>query len=47
VTIISPYQFDRRMTDARKYRKMAYLVMLRKVKKWSWIYIRNRIDTEI
>jgi len=32
--------------DARKYRKTPYLVMLKKVEKWSWIYIRNRINTK-
>jgi len=39
---------DHCMTDARKYCRMSYLLMLSKAEseKWSWIHIRNRINTK-
>jgi len=38
---------DNCMTDARKYRKMSYLVMFRKAEKRSWIHIQNPVNTKI
>jgi len=39
---------DHCMTDARKYCRMSYLLMLSKAEseKWSWIHIHNRINTK-
>ena len=35
------------MTDAREHCNMPYLIVLRKANKYSWIHMRNRINTEI